>query len=146
VCAGCRCIVTRVLTCTAATRGNCGCAHHCQRRCRLCDVDWDLLERVHCAHRTLRRAHSHHSRPSSAIQVRVCDCLLRSLACHSASCLDASIAMKPVFAKFRNVVITSGTLSPLSVLSFTQSQTKGRENSPNALSDTDHIHSSTQRC
>jgi DNA excision repair protein ERCC-2 len=28
-------------------------------------------------------------------------------------CLDASLAMRPVFAKFRTVVITSGTLSPL---------------------------------
>ncbi|KAL1918131.1 uncharacterized protein VTP21DRAFT_3397 [Calcarisporiella thermophila] len=29
------------------------------------------------------------------------------------TCLDASIAIKPVFERFRNVVITSGTLSPL---------------------------------
>merc|ERR1719242_1474967 len=29
------------------------------------------------------------------------------------SCLDASIAMRPVFEKFQSVVITSGTLSPL---------------------------------
>jgi len=29
------------------------------------------------------------------------------------NCLDASIAMAPVFKKFRNVIITSGTLSPL---------------------------------
>jgi DNA excision repair protein ERCC-2 len=29
------------------------------------------------------------------------------------SCLDASLAMKPVFTKFRTVVITSGTLSPI---------------------------------
>eukprot|EP00835_Amoeboradix_gromovi_P006251 NODE_702_length_5024_cov_0.139898.p1 type:complete len:744 gc:universal NODE_702_length_5024_cov_0.139898:2594-363(-) len=29
------------------------------------------------------------------------------------SCLDASIAIKPVFNKFRNVILTSGTLSPL---------------------------------
>lgn len=28
------------------------------------------------------------------------------------ACLDASIAMKPVFEKFRTVVITSGTLTP----------------------------------
>ena len=28
-------------------------------------------------------------------------------------CLDASIAMEPIFSKFRNVIITSGTLSPL---------------------------------
>jgi len=28
-------------------------------------------------------------------------------------CLDASIGMKPIFEKYRNVVITSGTLSPL---------------------------------
>lgn len=31
------------------------------------------------------------------------------------SCLDASLAMQPVFNKFRSVVITSGTLSPLSL-------------------------------
>ncbi len=29
------------------------------------------------------------------------------------TCLDASLAIKPVFAKFRSVVITSGTLSPM---------------------------------
>ena len=29
------------------------------------------------------------------------------------SCLDASLAMRPVFTKFRTVVITSGTLSPI---------------------------------
>nr|CAA43022.1 rad15 [Schizosaccharomyces pombe] len=29
------------------------------------------------------------------------------------SCLDASIAIKPVFERFRSVIITSGTLSPL---------------------------------
>lgn len=28
-------------------------------------------------------------------------------------CLDASIAIKPVFARFSTVIITSGTLSPL---------------------------------
>ncbi|MEW5309782.1 MAG: hypothetical protein WDW38_001642 [Sanguina aurantia] len=28
-------------------------------------------------------------------------------------CLDASLAMKPIFAKFQSVVITSGTLSPI---------------------------------
>jgi len=28
-------------------------------------------------------------------------------------CLDASLAIKPVFSKFRSVIITSGTLSPL---------------------------------
>jgi DNA excision repair protein ERCC-2 len=28
-------------------------------------------------------------------------------------CLDASIATKPLFDKFRNVVLTSGTISPL---------------------------------
>uniref|UniRef100_A0A7S1TH09 DNA 5'-3' helicase n=1 Tax=Compsopogon caeruleus TaxID=31354 RepID=A0A7S1TH09_9RHOD len=38
------------------------------------------------------------------------------------ACLDASIAIRPVFEKFRNVVLTSGTLSPLdtypNILSF----------------------------
>jgi hypothetical protein len=29
------------------------------------------------------------------------------------SCLDASLAMRPVFSKYQSVVITSGTLSPL---------------------------------
>lgn len=29
------------------------------------------------------------------------------------SCLDASLAMKPVFSKFQSVIITSGTLSPI---------------------------------
>ncbi|XP_047505742.1 general transcription and DNA repair factor IIH helicase subunit XPD [Pieris napi] len=29
------------------------------------------------------------------------------------SCMDSSIAMKPVFARFQSVIITSGTLSPL---------------------------------
>ena len=29
------------------------------------------------------------------------------------TCTDASIAIKPVFERFRSVVITSGTLSPL---------------------------------
>ncbi|EEB05968.1 transcription factor TFIIH complex subunit Rad15 [Schizosaccharomyces japonicus yFS275] len=31
------------------------------------------------------------------------------------ACLDASIAIKPVFDKFRSVIITSGTLSPLNM-------------------------------
>jgi DNA excision repair protein ERCC-2 len=34
-------------------------------------------------------------------------------ACVHLSCMDASIAMGPVFARFHTVVITSGTLSPL---------------------------------
>lgn len=29
------------------------------------------------------------------------------------ACLDASLAMKPIFGKFQTVVITSGTLSPM---------------------------------
>ena len=29
------------------------------------------------------------------------------------ACLDASIAIKPVFERFKSVIITSGTLSPL---------------------------------
>ena len=29
------------------------------------------------------------------------------------ACLDASLAMKPVFSKFQSVIITSGTLSPI---------------------------------
>lgn len=29
------------------------------------------------------------------------------------TCLDASLAMKPIFERFQSVVITSGTLSPL---------------------------------
>jgi len=29
------------------------------------------------------------------------------------SCLDASLAVRPVFQKFQTVVITSGTLSPI---------------------------------
>lgn len=33
--------------------------------------------------------------------------------CLQLSCLDASLAMKPVFAKFQSVIITSGTLSPI---------------------------------
>jgi DNA excision repair protein ERCC-2 len=28
-------------------------------------------------------------------------------------CLDASLATKPLFAKYRNVILTSGTISPL---------------------------------
>jgi len=39
------------------------------------------------------------------------------------SCLDASLAMKPVLSRFRSIVITSGTLSPLDmytrILDFT---------------------------
>lgn len=31
------------------------------------------------------------------------------------SCLDSSIAMKPIFDRFQSVVITSGTLSPMEV-------------------------------
>eukprot|EP00466_Bigelowiella_natans_P001872 jgi/Bigna1/41908/e_gw1.57.35.1 len=38
-------------------------------------------------------------------------------------CVDASIAIRPVFERFRNVIITSGTLSPLEfytkILQFT---------------------------
>lgn len=33
--------------------------------------------------------------------------------CLQLSCLDASLAVKPVFAKFQSVIITSGTLSPI---------------------------------
>jgi Rad3-related DNA helicase len=33
--------------------------------------------------------------------------------CAQLSCLDASLAMRPVFQKFQTVVITSGTLSPI---------------------------------
>lgn len=29
------------------------------------------------------------------------------------SCLDSSIAMKPIFQRFQSVIITSGTLSPI---------------------------------
>ena len=29
------------------------------------------------------------------------------------SCMDASLAIKPVFDRFQSVIITSGTLSPL---------------------------------
>lgn len=34
------------------------------------------------------------------------------------SCLDSSIAMKPIFDRFQSVVITSGTLSPMEVRYF----------------------------
>lgn len=34
-------------------------------------------------------------------------------ACVQLSCLDASLAVRPVFQKFQTVVITSGTLSPI---------------------------------
>ncbi len=34
------------------------------------------------------------------------------------SCLDSSIAMKPIFDRFQSVVITSGTLSPMEVRDF----------------------------
>ena len=30
-------------------------------------------------------------------------------------CLDASIATKPLFAKYRNVILTSGTISPIEI-------------------------------
>jgi len=30
-------------------------------------------------------------------------------------CLDASIAMKPIFEKFKNVILTSGTISPIDI-------------------------------
>ena len=30
-------------------------------------------------------------------------------------CLDASLATQPVFSKFRNVVLTSGTISPMEI-------------------------------
>ena len=32
-------------------------------------------------------------------------------------CLDASIATKPLFEKYRNVILTSGTISPIDVYS-----------------------------
>ena len=31
------------------------------------------------------------------------------------SCLDSSIGIKPVFERFHNVVLTSGTMSPISI-------------------------------
>ena len=30
-------------------------------------------------------------------------------------CMDASIATKPVFNRFRNVILTSGTISPIEI-------------------------------
>ena len=33
----------------------------------------------------------------------------------SLSCLDASLAIKPVFSNFRSVILTSGTMSPLDI-------------------------------
>ena len=30
-------------------------------------------------------------------------------------CMDASIATKPIFEKFKNVILTSGTISPLDI-------------------------------
>ncbi|KAM0671662.1 Rad3-like DNA repair helicase [Ordospora colligata] len=43
------------------------------------------------------------------------------------ACLDSSIAMAPIFSKFRNVIITSGTLSPIDIypkiLNFAPSRT-----------------------
>lgn len=30
-------------------------------------------------------------------------------------CLDASIATKPLFNRFRNVILTSGTISPIEI-------------------------------
>jgi DNA excision repair protein ERCC-2 len=43
-------------------------------------------------------------------------------------CLDASIATQPVFNKFRNVVLTSGTISPMEIyprmLNFTPKVTR----------------------
>jgi len=30
-------------------------------------------------------------------------------------CLDAAIATKPIFAKFKNVIMTSGTISPMEI-------------------------------
>lgn len=30
-------------------------------------------------------------------------------------CLDASIATKPLFEKYRNVILTSGTISPIDI-------------------------------
>lgn len=63
------------------------------------------------------------------------------------SCLDASLAVKPVFQKFQTVVITSGTLSPIdlyprilnfspvAIQSFTMTLTRcqGAQCSPLAL-------------
>lgn len=39
--------------------------------------------------------------------------LPRLVSCTQLSCLDASLAMRPVFERFQSVVITSGTLSPI---------------------------------
>ena len=46
---------------------------------------------------------------------KVLNKVLTKLGCGRAqlSCLDASLAVKPVFQKFQTVVITSGTLSPI---------------------------------
>ena len=30
-------------------------------------------------------------------------------------CLDASLATQPIFTKFRNVIMTSGTISPMEI-------------------------------
>lgn len=47
--------------------------------------------------------------PQSYCVSDLCD----SSCCVQLSCLDASLAVKPVFDKFQTVVITSGTLSPI---------------------------------
>lgn len=39
--------------------------------------------------------------------------LVSSIDIFNFSCLDSSIAIKPIFDRFQTVVITSGTLSPL---------------------------------
>lgn len=45
---------------------------------------------------------------------RMCDIILFEVCFEiSTSCLDPSLAIKPVFERFSSVVITSGTISPL---------------------------------
>jgi hypothetical protein len=42
--------------------------------------------------------------------------LLTLCCCSNTSCLDASLALAPVMKKYRSIVITSGTLSPLDMV------------------------------
>jgi hypothetical protein len=58
------------------------------------------------------RVSSGHHHNSLLLPTQLLACLALTPSC---SCLDASLAMRPVFSRFQSVVITSGTLSPLNL-------------------------------
>lgn len=90
-------------------------------RGRLCDAAGIIPHRIHGHHGAVPGQDASRARPADAggayLKLR---CLLHRVwhrpplpPTPQLVCLDASLAIKPVLAKFQSVILTSGTLSPL---------------------------------